>query len=164
MTSLASLEIVGDKANIHDLSGTSPHAEFNEDQTQDSDNEFQNRALSLELIEEISVTVRENEETDEQSPVNSLSLIQAINFANHFNFTNFNLPEVLIEPDGSIAFEWESQNGDRCLILSFPGKSIIYCASIFSSDGEYHGKEVFNGESTPSMIDVFLNRVFEKIP
>lgn len=65
------------------------------------------------------------------------------------------MPEVVPEPEGSIALEWYKSKA-RLLILSFNGTGRIAYAGLFSKEEPIHGKWNFAGK-IPGLFHLLLN-------
>lgn len=76
-------------------------------------------------------------------------------FAPDFN----GIPEVLSDPDGDIAFEWN--NGENSLTIAVNAKGEIAFAGFFEDDAQIRGVEKFDDE-IPETISRLIARVFGK--
>ena len=72
--------------------------------------------------------------------------------------TSYPKPEVSIDPDGEISFEWLNKY-DKIFSISFNQKYEISFAGIYST-GEDHGTEEFNGYEIPKKILENIKRLY----
>ena len=71
--------------------------------------------------------------------------------------SSIEMPEIVAEPTGDIAFEWRRGRG-RILVISVSGKHRIAYAGIFG-DNKVHGSEYFE-ETLPLAIIQHLRRLY----
>ena len=71
--------------------------------------------------------------------------------------SSIEMPEIVAEPTGDIAFEWRRGRG-RVLVISVSGKHRITYAGIFG-DNKVHGSEYFE-ETLPLVIIQHLRRLY----
>lgn len=73
---------------------------------------------------------------------------------------SFPMPEVFVEPDGEIAFEWYKER-DLLFVISVGGNNIITYAGLFGKKNKTHGTETFT-EKLPGFVVQSIHRVFTK--
>lgn len=69
------------------------------------------------------------------------------------------IPEVLSDPDGDIAFEWNS--GENSLTIAVNAKGEIAFAGFYEGDAQIRGVEKFD-DKVPETISRLISRVFGK--
>lgn len=90
-------------------------------------------------------------------PVNEFSFFLAKSFLHKLPST-YPKPEISVDPDGEISFEW--LNGDdKIFSISFSEKNEISFAGIFST-GEIHGIEEFSEYEIPKKIFENIKRLY----
>ena len=89
-------------------------------------------------------------------PVNAFSIFLAKSFLHKLPST-YPKPEVSVDPDGEISFEWLN-GADKIFSISFSKKNEVSFAGIFST-GEIHGTEEFSEYEIPQEIFENIKRL-----
>lgn len=92
---------------------------------------------------------------EEELPISTLSVIDSRDFLESLP-TKFRSPDVIPEPNGTLAFEWR-YGRYRSLIVSFQGGGNLVYSVIESSNRSNYGNEQFHLGFIPSKISRFLN-------
>ncbi len=71
---------------------------------------------------------------------------------------SFPMPEVLVEPDGEIGFEWY-RDKDHVFVISLGGENTITYAGLFGRNNKTHGTESFTDKLPQSVLEN-IRRVF----
>jgi len=85
------------------------------------------------------------------------SYLEAQKFIDAFPLSTMVLPEVSIDPEGEISFEWYN-DPENCFSVSFNGDEIIIYAGIFGIN-KINGCEYF-GDEIPEIIVENIKRVY----
>lgn len=86
------------------------------------------------------------------------SYVEAQKFIDIYPMSTMILPEVSIDPDGEISFEWFNEV-DYCFSISFSGDDIITYAGLFGIN-KTNGSEYF-GDEIPKII---LENIYRVLP
>ena len=101
-------------------------------------------------LDEVALSAKEsNWDGYGAEPVKEISIFFAKSFLHNLPST-YPKPEVSVDPDGEISFEWLNKN-DKIFSVSFNQENEISFAGIYST-GEDHGTEEFNGYEIPKKI------------
>lgn len=90
-------------------------------------------------------------------PIKYPSYLEAQKFIDSFPLTTLVLPEVSLDPDGEISFEWY-KSSDHCFSISFSGDDILTYAGLFGIN-KINGSEYF-GDEIPETILENIKRVY----
>ncbi|MEX1014876.1 MAG: hypothetical protein WDZ80_07000 [Candidatus Paceibacterota bacterium] len=85
------------------------------------------------------------------------SYLEAQKFVDGYPISSMVLPEVSIDPDGEISFEWY-KNPEYCFSISFSGDEILTYAGLFGIN-KINGSEYF-GDEIPEIILENIKRVY----
>ena len=91
------------------------------------------------------------------SAVKYESYIEAQKFIDSYPLSTMILPEVSIDPDGELSFEWY-KDSEYCFSISFDGDDILTYAGLFGIN-KINGREYF-GDEIPKTILENIKRVY----
>ena len=115
------------------------------------------------IIDEIESIASECSEKNwdgyDAAPIHRDSVNAAIQFLHGIQISQ-PIPDVVPEPDGDLALEWEI-DADNWLIVSFHGTSFIHFAAKFGEGTRFEGKDP-NGDQNRKFIQGFLDRITVK--
>lgn len=115
------------------------------------------------IIDEIESVASECSEKNwdgyDAAPIHRDSVNAAIQFLHGLRISQ-PIPDVVPEPDGDLALEWEI-DADNWLIISFHGTSFIHIAAKFGEGARFEGKEP-NDDQHKKFILGFLDRITDK--
>lgn len=92
---------------------------------------------------------------EDEQPISVLSIIDSRDFLESLP-TKFRSPNVIPEPDGTLAFEW-SYGRYRSLIVSFQGGGNVVFSVIEAANKTNYGNEQFHIGLIPTKISRILN-------
>jgi len=112
-----------------------------------------------ELTEILKDCSQDNWDGYNAKPVSIDTYLEANDIIRNLNtsFSNFPMPEILPEPDGDIAFEWNDQWG-RSFVFSIDDNKTITYAGIFGPN-KAHGTEIYRGFIPRAIVD-YLRRLY----
>jgi len=99
----------------------------------------------------------ENWDGYDANPINPKAVLEAKNLILLLPLS-FRLPEIIPEPDGSIAFEWYKEKRNL-FVISLSGNNVINYAGLFGKVNKVHGTENYT-DSLPRVVIENLQRLF----
>jgi len=118
------------------------------------------QTLSEELVEITNEGTKGNFDHYGANPVLIETYEEVKKFISLFPFSDALMkPDILIEPDGSLELDWENEETDTSIALSFSGSGVIYYAGLFKNGARSRGVENFDGIWIPKEIIRLVQRV-----
>jgi len=71
-------------------------------------------------------------------------------------------PEIFVDPDGSMSFDWENIKTKASISISFGNDGWLYYLGLYKNGSKIKGKEIFDGSVLPSHICSLISRVVDE--